>query len=97
MQYFKSIETVSLQESARLDPQETRVAEEPKTKNWRGALKELTVDTQRKRILDDDEELTPDSMSSRMVDSGVAGLDQKDGHFDLIIDRLGSRVGAVGA
>ena len=92
-QYFKSIEAVSLQESVRLDPVKSQQAEDLKAKNF----KDLTIDTQKKRILEDAEELTPDSMSSRMVDSGVAGMDGKRGHFDLIMDRMGSRVGTVGA
>jgi len=96
VKYFKSIETVILQESARLEPQQTPVAEKPPT-TWRGGLKELKIDTEKSRKLDDQDELTPDSMSSRLVDSGVAGLGEKEGHFDLIIDRMGSRVGAVGA
>lgn len=53
--------------------------------------KDLKIDTELHRSLDDDGELTPDSMSSRMVDSAVGGLDSalKD---DLIFDRMSSRI-----
>jgi glucosamine-6-phosphate deaminase len=52
----------------------------------------LRINTELQRSFDDDE-LTPDSMSSRMVDSAVSGLDSmlKD---ELIFDRMGSRVTA---
>lgn len=66
---------------------------EATTRTWRGALKELKIDTEKHRRFDD-EELTPDSMSSR-IDSGVGGLDQRLAE-DAMFDRMGSRVEAVG-
>lgn len=54
--------------------------------------KDLRINTDLRQTFED-EELTPDSMSSRMVDSAVGGL---DGTLkgDLMFDRMGSRVGA---
>lgn len=53
-------------------------------------LKDLRINTELHRSFDDDE-LNPDSMSSRMVDSAISGLDPalKD---DVTSDRMGSRV-----
>lgn len=42
--------------------------------------------------IEGDGELTPDSMSSRILDSGIAGLD-KTIQDDLAFDRMGSRIG----
>lgn len=54
---------------------------------------DLRIDTEfHQRTLEDDE-LTPDSMSSRMVDSAIGGLDSTL-KSDLIFDRMGSRVTA---
>ena len=53
--------------------------------------KDLRINTELLQRSFDDDELTPDSMSSRMVDSAISGLDAalKD---DLTIDRMGSRL-----
>lgn len=58
------------------------------------APKDLKIDTELHRQLEDDGELTPDSMSSRMVDSGVAGLDSAI-KGDLIFDRMSSRIASA--
>ncbi|EER29655.1 hypothetical protein D8B26_003771 [Coccidioides posadasii str. Silveira] len=52
----------------------------------------LKVDTGFQRPLDDPDELTPDSMSSRILDSAVAGLDETMLNGDIIFDRMGSRI-----
>ncbi|KAE8155466.1 hypothetical protein BDV40DRAFT_306982 [Aspergillus tamarii] len=52
--------------------------------------KDLRINTQLNQTLDD-EELTPDSMSSRMVDSAISGLDSTL-KGDLMFDRMGTRV-----
>ncbi|KAJ5180394.1 Glucosamine-6-phosphate isomerase 2 [Penicillium capsulatum] len=53
---------------------------------------DLRINTELNRAMEDDE-LTPDSMSSRMVDSAVAGLDGTLKN-DLIFDRMGARMTA---
>jgi glucosamine-6-phosphate deaminase len=52
--------------------------------------KDLRINTELYRAQEDDE-LTPDSMSSRMVDSAVGGLDGALKN-DLIFDRMGARM-----
>ncbi|OJJ31815.1 hypothetical protein ASPWEDRAFT_43810 [Aspergillus wentii DTO 134E9] len=52
--------------------------------------KDLRINTEFNRAMDD-EELTPDSMSSRMVDSAISGIDTTL-KGDLIFDRMGARV-----
>ncbi|KKZ64668.1 glucosamine-6-phosphate deaminase [[Emmonsia] crescens] len=41
------------------------------------------------------DELTPDSMSSRLKDSAIVGLDETMIRGDLVFDRMGSRIGEV--
>ena len=67
------------------------------TQNWRGALKELKINTENHHKLQDDGDITPDSMSSRLIDSGVAmGFD--DAKIDgVAFDKMGSRVGTFAA
>lgn len=52
--------------------------------------KDLRINTELSQTIEEDE-LTPDSMSSRMVDSAISGLDStlKD---ELMFDRMGTRV-----
>ncbi|EAU38665.1 glucosamine-6-phosphate deaminase [Aspergillus terreus NIH2624] len=52
--------------------------------------KDLRINTELNQSLEDDE-LTPDSMSSRMVDSAISGLDSTL-KGDLLFDRMGARV-----
>ncbi|KAJ5902418.1 hypothetical protein N7495_002946 [Penicillium taxi] len=52
--------------------------------------KDLRINTELHRSMDDDE-LTPDCMSSRMVDSAIAGLDSALKN-EMIFDRMGTRV-----
>ncbi|KAJ5779066.1 hypothetical protein N7457_006786 [Penicillium paradoxum] len=52
--------------------------------------KDLRINTELKRAMED-EELTPDSMSSRLVDSAIGGLDDTL-RSDLIFDRMGTRI-----
>jgi glucosamine-6-phosphate deaminase len=59
-------------------------------------LKDLKIDTERKNELDfEDGELTPDSMSSRLVDSAIGMNDKK--MSDFMFDRMGSRVSTFAA
>ncbi|OQE31616.1 hypothetical protein PENSTE_c001G00817 [Penicillium steckii] len=55
--------------------------------------KDLRINTELHRTVEDDE-LTPDSMSSRMVDSAIGGLDGALKN-DLIFDRMGARMTAL--
>ncbi|EFE37524.1 glucosamine-6-phosphate deaminase, putative [Trichophyton verrucosum HKI 0517] len=62
-----------------------------------GSRKGLKIDTAFNAKDSDPDELTPDSMSSRIVDSAIAGLDEtmtRGG--DLIFDRMGSRIPTQG-
>jgi glucosamine-6-phosphate deaminase len=52
--------------------------------------KDLRINTELHRAMEEDE-LTPDSMSSRMVDSAIGGLDGALKN-DLIFDRMGARM-----
>ena len=64
--------------------------------NWRAGIKDLKIDTDRKDELDfEDGELTPDSMSSRLVDSAIAMNDKK--MADFMFYRMGSRVSTFAA
>lgn len=86
-QYFKSIEQIELEVASR---QTQPLSTPDRISNWRGALKELRIDTNTKYEPDDDE-LTPDSMSSRLVDSAI-GIDKK--MDDLIMSPMHERVSA---
>jgi glucosamine-6-phosphate deaminase len=94
VKYFKSIEQISREETA-----QTSAAEKTKrdAQNWRGALKELKIDTENHHKIQDDEDLTPDSMSSRLIDSGV-GMSFDEAKIDgIAFDRMGSRVSTFAA
>ena len=72
-----------------------------KVANWRGALKELRIDTDKKPVAMDEDELTPDSMSARIVDSAI-GMSPprkpKEAEFEApMFDRMGSRVNTLAA
>ncbi|KEF57683.1 glucosamine-6-phosphate deaminase [Exophiala aquamarina CBS 119918] len=94
VKYFKSIEQVSLdQHTSSVTPQQRA---QTKVDNWRGALRQLKIDTDKKDVVDqDDGELTPDSMSSRLIDSAI-GMNEKK-MDDFIFDRMGSRVSTFAA
>ncbi|KAJ5612431.1 Glucosamine-6-phosphate isomerase 2 [Penicillium lagena] len=53
---------------------------------------DLRINTELQRSMEEDE-LTPDSMSSRMIDSAVGGLDSTLKN-DLVLDRMGARMAA---
>jgi glucosamine-6-phosphate deaminase len=96
-QYFKSIEKVSREEAAQTSAAEKTTRD---GQNWRGALKELKIDTENHHKIQDDEDLTPDSMSSRMIDSGVGmSFDEaREAKIDgIAFDRMGSRVSTLAA
>jgi len=78
------------------------MAPSEKVTNWRGALKELRIDTDKKAVLnDDDDELTPDSMSARILDSAIGMSPPRKAHkpdFEApMFDRMGSRVNSLAA
>ena len=71
-----------------------------KVANWRGALKELRVDTDRTPVPQDPDELTPDSMSARIGLDSAIGMSPpqkpKEANFDApTFDRMGSRVNTL--
>ena len=84
------------QETAHKSAAET-ITQANQTQTWRGAFKELKINTENHHKLQDDGDLTPDSMSSRLIDSGVAmGFD--DAKIDgVAFDKMGSRVGTFAA
>ena len=55
--------------------------------------KDLKIDTEKRAKKAEEGELTPDSMSSRIDDSGIAMDTPVKG--DLVLDRMGSRVEKV--
>lgn len=92
-QYFKSIEQIAVEQESPKPVRHQR--SHAKVDNWRGALQELRIDTEKKQADLEDGELTPDSMSSRLVDSAIAMNDKKVD--DFMFDRMGSRVSTFAA
>jgi hypothetical protein len=71
--------------------------QDAQAQKWRGAFKELKINTENHHKLQDDGDLTPDSMSSRLIDSGV-GMSFDDAKIDgVAFDKMGSRVGTFAA
>ena len=68
-------------------------------KQWRGALKELKINTDKKAPKPEDGERTPDSMHERVIDSAI-GMDStlmeklEDG---IVFTSMGSRVSTFAA
>ena len=93
--YFKSIEQVSREEERQHKSATETITQANQTQNWRGALKELKINTESHHKLQDGWDLTPDSMSSRLIDSGVAMVfNDDDAKIDgVAFDKMGSRVG----
>lgn len=89
VKYFKSIEHIAAEEeTGKATPQQHLPT---KTENWRNVLKDLKIDTDKKgQAEQQDGELTPDSMSSRLVDSAIGLNDKKTD--DFMFDKMGSRV-----
>ncbi|KAK5208039.1 Glucosamine-6-phosphate isomerase (Glucosamine-6-phosphate deaminase) (GNPDA) (GlcN6P deaminase) [Exophiala xenobiotica] len=89
VKYFKSIEHIAAEEeTGKATPQQQFPT---KTENWRNVLKDLKIDTDKKgQAEQEDGELTPDSMSSRLVDSAIGLNDKKTD--DFMFDKMGSRV-----
>ena len=98
MQYFKSIETVEAEQSDLTETATPLPATTDKVNSWRGALKELKIDTDKKAAAEDGE-LTPDNMSSRLDDSAIGmSPPQKAEEFEApSFDRMGSRVNTLAA
>jgi len=94
VKYFKSIEHIAAEEeTGKATPQPHLPT---KADNWRSALKDLKINTEKKEQLDqEDGELTPDSMSSRLVDSAIGLNDKK--MDDFMFDKMGSRVSTSAA
>lgn len=93
-QYFKSIEHIAAEEEMSVPTPQQQLP--TKTENCRGALKDLRIDTEKKHQVEpEDGELTPDSMSSRLVDSAIGMNDKK--MSDFMFDRMGSRVSTFAA
>jgi glucosamine-6-phosphate deaminase len=93
-QYFKSIEHIAAEEETSVPTPQQQLP--TKTENWRGALKDLRIDTEKKdQVEQEDGELTPDSMSSRLIDSAIGMNDKK--MSDFMFDRMGSRVSTFAA
>lgn len=101
VKYFKSIEQVSEEQvtasAATRASTTTSSSQMDRVANWRGALKELRIDTGKKPQAEQQEagELTPDSMSSRLIDSAIGMNDKK--MEDMMFDRMGSRVDTLAA
>ena len=76
LQYFKSIETVAAHTAYphTMSPLPLTPPPTAKASGWRGALKELRINTKAQTDDEDDMELTPDSMSARVatLDSAVS-------------------------
>jgi hypothetical protein len=72
-----------------------------KVANWRGALKELRIDTDKKPVAVDDDELTPDSMSARIngLDSAIGMSPPRQAKDEDIkmFDPMSSRVNTLAA
>lgn len=62
-------------------------------------MKELRIDTEKKPVPVDDGELTPDSMSSRLLDSAIGmSPPQKVKEFEApTFDKMSSRVNTLAA
>ncbi|RMZ92318.1 hypothetical protein DV736_g436, partial [Chaetothyriales sp. CBS 134916] len=97
VKYFKSIDAPKRTTIATALPS-TDTTE--KVQKWRGALKELRVDTKKEpSAAAADGELTPDSMSSRLIDSAIGmsppRLVSEDKLMDGYMDRMSSRVSTM--
>ncbi|KAJ9617844.1 glucosamine-6-phosphate deaminase [Exophiala oligosperma] len=94
VKYFKSIENMADEaETGKETPQQRLPT---KADNWRSALMDLKINTDKKEQVDaEDGELTPDSMSSRLLDSAIGMNDRK--MDDFLFDRMGSRVSTFAA
>ncbi|KIW14649.1 glucosamine-6-phosphate deaminase [Exophiala spinifera] len=93
-QYFKSIENVADEEETGKETPQQRLP--TKAESWRSALMDLKINTDKKeQVAAEDGELTPDSMSSRLVDSAIGMNDRK--MDDFLFDRMGSRVSTFAA
>ncbi|KAK4937508.1 Glucosamine-6-phosphate isomerase (Glucosamine-6-phosphate deaminase) (GNPDA) (GlcN6P deaminase) [Elasticomyces elasticus] len=94
VKYFKSIEHIAAEEETSVETPQQQLP--TKTENWRGALKDLKIDTEKKdQVEPENGELTPDSMSSRLVDSAIGMNDNKMGNG--MFDSMGSRVSTFAA
>lgn len=92
LQYFKSIEKIEQEQLAK----KRGISEESKLQQWRGALKQLRIDTSKKSsTVPANGELTPDSMTSRLADSAIAIDDMDKLEDGLKLTSMGSRVNSM--
>lgn len=91
VKYFRSIEVIEEQQSLR----KNAGTEDARIKHWRGALKKLEIDTSQKAATPMNGELTPDSMTSRVVDSAIAIDDMDKLEDGLRFTNMGSRVNSM--
>ena len=98
VKYFKSIEKIEefqqTHETETAGLSEESFMETPKSARWKGGYKDLTINTRKAQGDLEDGEMTPDSMSSRLVDSAI-GLDEKG--QPVRFDSTPSRVGTFAA
>ena len=96
-QYFKSIEQIAKEEGAAQIPASIENAEKTSPQYRREAQKELRINTDKKhQEKQGDGELTPDSMSSRLIDSGV-GMTFDEPKIDgLALEPMRARVSMSG-
>ena len=92
-QYFKSIEQIAKEQGAGRIPAAVETADKAPLQYKREGQKELWIDTEKKQHeKHGDGELTPDSMSSRLIDSGV-GMTFDEPKIDgLAMDPMSARV-----
>ena len=70
---------------------------DPRSKQWRAALKKLQIDTTKSAPAPVAGELTPDSMTSRINDSAIVVDDLDDLEDGLKFTSMGSRVNSMTA
>lgn len=93
VKYFKSIEKVEQEQLAKKAATNT----DPRSRQWRAALKKLHIDTTKSTPAPAAGELTPDSMTSRINDSAIVIDDLDDLEDGLKLTNMGSRVNSMTA
>ena len=90
VKYFKSIEKIEQEQAAKKLNSSTN-----RMQQWRGTLKKLEIDTHSKAPTPVNGELTPDSMTSRVVDSAIGMDDMEKLEDGLKFTSMGSRVNSM--
>lgn len=91
VKYFKSVERIEQEQSQR----DQMSSETLRVYQWRGALKKLQVDTSKKAAEPVEGELTPDSMSSRVMDPAIAMENIEKLEDGVELRNMGSRVNSM--